>query len=110
MKQPKALAYIQGKIRYFLFYHKYLNKLIPLHIREQIKWRIDIMDPQCLAQGSCKMCGCDTTALQMADKQCDKPCYPPMYDKKTWKTSKTYLLDLQAKDPVRFKELILDKD
>ena len=68
------------------------------------------MDPQCLAQGSCKMCGCDTTALQMADKQCDKPCYPPMYDKKTWNTCKTYLPDLQAKDPVRFKELILDKD
>jgi hypothetical protein len=25
-----------------------------------------------------------TTALQMSDKSCDNPCYPPMMNKKRW--------------------------
>lgn len=28
------------------------------------------------------MCGCHTTALQMANKSCDKPYYPPMMSKR----------------------------
>lgn len=42
------------------------------------------MDRECYESGQCKMCGCATTALQMCDKACDKPCYPEMMDKKTW--------------------------
>jgi len=54
------------------------------HIREQIEFRIYIMDHECYEQGSCKLCGCPTTKLQMANKACDKPCYPEMYSKKEW--------------------------
>jgi len=46
------------------------------------------MDPECFEQGSCKMCGCDTTALQMADKACDKPCYPTMMTRDKWRVFK----------------------
>jgi len=46
------------------------------------------MDMICYAEGSCKMCGCKTTALQMCDKACNNPCYPPMLDKETWKEAK----------------------
>jgi hypothetical protein len=42
------------------------------------------MDQECFFAGQCKMCGCQTTALQMASKACDKPCYPTMMDKKEW--------------------------
>ena len=79
-----VLYYIQGTIRYHFFYHKYLKKLIRLHIFEQITYRILVMDPECYAEGYCKMCGCNTTALQMADKPCNKPCYPKMMSKKDW--------------------------
>lgn len=42
------------------------------------------MQKSCYKNGSCDMCGCHTTALQMANKSCDKPCYPPMMSKKDW--------------------------
>ena len=83
-----VLYYIQGTIRYPFFYHKYLKKLIRLHIFEQIVYRISVMDPECYEEGYCKMCGCNTTALQMANKQCNKPCYPKMMGKKDWENFK----------------------
>lgn len=77
------IAYIQGNLRYKLFYSNFAFLIRP-HIREQIQVRINSMDKQCYNEGQCKMCGCQTTALQMADKACDKPCYPEMMDKVTW--------------------------
>ena len=77
------IAYIQGNLRYKLFYSNFAF-LIRSHIREQIQIRINSMDPECYNAGECKICGCQTTALQMADKACDKPCYPNMMNKKQW--------------------------
>lgn len=77
------VAYIQGNVRYKLYYSKW-NFLIRTHIREQIAVRIRSMDFQCFEEGQCKMCGCTTTALQMANKPCDKPCYPRMLSKTEW--------------------------
>jgi hypothetical protein len=34
------------------------------------------MDIDCYLDGSCKKCGCETTALQMANKACAGNCYP----------------------------------
>lgn len=75
--------YLQGNIRYKLFYSNFMW-LLPQHIVEQIQARIDSMDRACYDNGQCKMCGCSTTALQMANKACDKPCYPPMLNKELW--------------------------
>lgn len=77
------LAYFQGNLRYRLFYSKFAF-LIPRYIREQIQVRINSMDSECYEAGECKLCGCQTTALQMANKACDKPCYPKMLSKKEW--------------------------
>ena len=82
--------YIQGNVRYFCYYNKYFTFLIPKHILEQVRFRINNMDNQCYIQGSCKMCGCSTTALQMCNKACDKPCYPKMMNRSEWKKYKTY--------------------
>lgn len=76
-------AYFQGKIRYKLYYSRF-KFLIPKYIREQINARINSMDPVCYQQGQCKLCGCQTTALQMANKACDKPCYPSMMSSRNW--------------------------
>lgn len=73
-------AYIQGNIRYKLFYSKFYW-LIPSHIISQIEIRIKSMNKTCYSQGSCIMCGCKTTALQMSNKACDNPCYPRMLNK-----------------------------
>lgn len=81
---PNILAYITGNYRYKLYYSKYFQFLIRKHIKEQIDFRIKFMDKDCYEKGSCVICGCETTALQMADKPCDKPCYPPIFTKHNW--------------------------
>ena len=79
-----VIAYITGNLRYFLYYSKWFKFLIRTHIREQIDFRIKFMDKACYENGQCVICGCSTTALQMADKACDKPCYPRMMTKQEW--------------------------
>lgn len=79
------IAYLQGNIRYYLYYSRF-KFLIRKHIREQIDFRIKYMDKECYENGSCKLCGCATTALQMANKSCDKPCYPPIVNKSDWES------------------------
>lgn len=88
--------YFLGWYRYRLYYaestnvlHKQTvyrvpNPFMRKHIDEQITWRIRIMNPVCYEQGSCIKCGCETTALQMANKSCKGACYPPMMNKKQW--------------------------
>ena len=77
------IAYMQGNFRYRLYYSKF-NFLIPLYIREQIDSRIESMKVECYNDGSCIMCGCKTTALQMANKPCNGDCYPKMLTRKEW--------------------------
>lgn len=78
--------YIQGTLRYNIYY-KYpkLKFLVPKYIWEQIEIRINSIDRKCYNNGYCKMCGCTVTALQFANKPCDKPCYPKMINKKQFK-------------------------
>ena len=77
-------SYIVGNYRYRIYYSKHLFWLMRKFIREQITLRINSMDEECFNNGQCKMCGCKTTALQMANKECDKPCYPEMLSRKKW--------------------------
>lgn len=90
-KISDIFAYLQGYYRYNLYYSKFGSFLIRSYILEQIQWRISVMDIECFEQGSCKICGCDTTALQMANKACPKPCYPKMMNKKNWLSFKQQL-------------------
>lgn len=88
--------YIVGNYRMKLYYHGKAqlhntkcyalvrHPLMRSHIYDQINYRIQWMDRECYLSGSCKICGCQTTNLQMANKACDKPCYPPMMNRKDW--------------------------
>lgn len=76
--------YFQGNYRYKLYYSQHFKWLIRTHIKQQIDYRITYMDKKCYETGSCKICGCQTTALQMCNKSCDKPCYPRMLTWKEW--------------------------
>jgi hypothetical protein len=77
--------YFLGYYRYWIFYNNKLRWMMRNHIHEQIQYRIRWMDVDCYSEGSCKLCGCATTALQMANKSCDKPCYPPMMNADQWR-------------------------
>lgn len=83
---PKNVyAFIQGNVRYKIWYkYKWLRWLVPDHVWQQIRFRLAVMDRECLAMGQCKVCGCKTTALQFANKRCDGWCYPPMMSRSKW--------------------------
>lgn len=105
------ISYIQGNIRYHIYYSNY-KFLLRNHIKEQIEYRINSMNRICYDQGSCIKCGCVTTALQMANKECEGNCYPKMFSKKTWNdwkkdiiTNNNWYLDLTTK---KFKKYELD--
>lgn len=83
MNLKNIMAYLQGNYRYKLWYSPF-RWLIRKHIRQQIELRIRFMDNDCYTNGVCKLCGCTTTALQMSNKECDKPCYPEMMSKHKW--------------------------
>jgi hypothetical protein len=100
-------AWFEGTYRYFLYYSPTWGWLMRNHIREQIDWRISIMDRDCFNQGSCKLCGCATTALQMANKACDKPCYPTMYNEREWKALGPMMINMEKNNKPMFRLTIL---
>lgn len=75
--------YISGYYRDWLYYNK--PNVLRIHIKEQIDFRIDVMNLSCLEEGSCVKCGCSCTELQCAYKSCDGNCYPPFFNKACWK-------------------------
>lgn len=80
---PNIKAYITGHVRYALYYSRF-KWLLNISTRDQIDFRIKLMNKSCYENGSCVKCGCKTTHLQMANKSCDKPCYPPIMNKRQW--------------------------
>jgi hypothetical protein len=91
--------YFVGNYRYNFYYggklsRKYTfiawlrKRILRRHIKEQIAWRISIMNTECYVKGACIKCGCDTTQLQMANKPCEGNCYPAMMGKFDWKLFK----------------------
>ena len=105
------IAYIQGKLRYKLYYSNFVFLIRP-HIREHIQASINSMDKQCYNEGQCKMCGCQTTALQMANKVCDKPCYPEMMSRRNWKLMKDGLYHTDGKRwwKLKYNKFIIDNE
>ena len=83
------IAYIVGNFRDKLFFSR-CSFLIRPHIKEQIRMRLHSMQDVCYDEGSCQLCGCETPALQMANKACDKPCYPFMLVKTDWQAFKKF--------------------
>lgn len=89
----KYFKYLQGNLRNKLW--KNHKGFIRKHIREQIEFRIFVMDSECRVTGSCTKCGCSTPALQMCNDACKGNCYPKMMNKSKWdcfKTTGTILL------------------
>lgn len=80
-----VIDYFRGNYRYAIYYSKHFKWLMRPHIKEQIDYRIVVMDSECYNNGSCKICGCATTNLQMANKACEGDCYLPLLDRKNWR-------------------------
>lgn len=90
IKLKDVLYYLQGHIRYRIYYSRFKRLLIRKHIRDQIDYRLEVMNPECYDKGSCIECGCTTTQLQMCNKACEGRCYPILFDKVNWNKYKRY--------------------
>lgn len=82
-KFSDSINYFHSQYRYYIYYHPQWQ-LMRFHIREQIDFRIQVMNRQCYSQGSCIHCGCTTTALQMSNRTCEGKEYPPILSKRLW--------------------------
>lgn len=80
----KIISFLVGNYRYKLYHSSRWGFLMRDHIRQQIDFRIQSMKSECYHSGQCVKCGCQTTALQMANKPCEGGCYPPMMSKSVW--------------------------
>lgn len=91
---PKeAVHYVVGSTVLFMEGRKWLRWLLPFHVRFWLEYR-KIRAKDCLYNGECFCCGCDTPGVFGATKGCKaykyrenplcgsrKTCYPPMYNK-----------------------------
>lgn len=99
-----VIDYFRGNLRYSCYYSKHFKWLIRTHIHEQIDYRIKVMDEKCYNDGQCKICGCATTNLQMANKACEGNCYLPMQSKKEWRFIKSLIRMKTVMDGLNLKE------
>jgi hypothetical protein len=81
------LSWLQGNLRYKIYYSKF-SFLIPRFIKEQFETRVKSIPESCYLNGSCDLCGCETTKLQFANKPCAGSCYPEFLSKKEWVRTK----------------------
>jgi len=87
IKINDIFAYIIGNYRHWCYENGY-KFLLRKHIIEQYEFRLTKMNKECYSSGSCIECGCDTPALQMANKACKGGCYFEMFGKKRWEEFK----------------------
>jgi hypothetical protein len=83
-KLHDSFNYSLAHYRYYLYYHNSLHFLLRTHIRQQITFRIAIMNQRCYNNGSCIHCGCQTTQLQMSNHTCEGKEYPPLLSAPSW--------------------------
>ena len=95
-------AYLQGNLRKLA--EDYGPDFIKMrqHIREQVMFRNDIANPDCINASKCQECHCDIPGLFYANKQCGGECYPEMMDEHTWdkfkKALRIYTIENKIED------------
>ena len=62
----EAFYYVQGYYRHFFYWRKYGKYFLRRHIREQIYWRLGVMNQECLSNGACVECGERDVLIAMA--------------------------------------------
>lgn len=83
-KLSDTVNYLFSQYRYLIYYHKLPQFLMRSYIREQIDFRLKVMNSTCYDQGACVHCGCTTTNLQMSNRICEGEEYPPLLTQREW--------------------------
>jgi hypothetical protein len=106
IKINDIFAYIIGNYRYWC-YENY-RFLLRKHITEQYEWRLSIMNKECYNSGSCIRCGCNTPALQMANKACEGGCYFKMKGRREWRGFKQVFETRERTPRIPLSDLLRD--
>jgi hypothetical protein len=61
---------------------------LPKHVREQIRYRLNMMNETCILKGECP-CQCLVPYKQFENRSCEKNCYPELMEEKQWADYKT---------------------
>lgn len=83
-KPSLIIDFMLGTYRTKIYYSRFKEQLLRLHIIEQFEYRMNSIPKKCYNNGQCKECGCSVPDLQMANKSCDDMCYPRFVNKKLW--------------------------
>ena len=79
-------------------YRLYHFEAQPAYIKEQIWYRLSVMNPACIEKKACIMCGCEFLGLSMIEDACKGNCYPKIMTLNIWDMFKsTYSENLSTR-------------
>jgi len=84
--RDKILGYLEGNFRYYVL-KKFLG--LPLHIKEQALYRLEMCKNDCTKTGKCKKCGCPTEKKVFVTESCNNgEIFPDLMTKEKWEEFK----------------------
>lgn len=88
-KKPKytldnVLSFLEGNTKY------YMNKLheAPIHIQEQVTYRLSLCKDDCLVENKCIKCGCPPEKKAFVKKSCNPDRFGDMMGRDEWEKFK----------------------
>lgn len=80
-----VLSFLEGNTKFIL--DKF--GLTPIHIQEQILWRLNICKMDCVKNGECEYCGCPPQKKAFNEKSCNNgDRFPDLMNKEEWEKYK----------------------
>lgn len=77
-------SFIQGNSRYF--WNKWIG--LPTHIQEQVRYRLEKCEKDCLPVEECIVCGCPPEKKAFATKSCNPDRFPNLMNNEEWQEYK----------------------
>jgi hypothetical protein len=84
------LSYIEGNYKKFL----YILRHMPIHVQEQVAYRLDACKEDCVKSGFCVYCGCDIDGKVFVKASCNKgERFPDLMEADEWELNKEKLVN-----------------
>lgn len=85
LNTKKIKSFIEGNFKYL---QREMGGL-PLHIEEQVAWRLSLCYNDCVPNGKCKECNCPTEKKILVKESCNYgERFPDMMNEKDWEQYK----------------------
>lgn len=78
--RPNIKSFIEGNYRYF--WDKWGT--VPGHIKEQVRYRLEQCEKDCVPRGRCIICNCPTKKKAFSTKSCNPDRFPDLMNPEEW--------------------------